>query len=141
MDMVDLSHQVSLRRTGSVDGQELTPAPAVLKVWLFVAAGLAGLLATLVAVVSVVDRADIAWVTGVFLAGAVAVNVALCVHAGGHVWLVPVPAAALAAVWAVTVGSGNGSGAIAWGLAGGTVAATGPGAFGVAGALAVATCC
>jgi membrane protein implicated in regulation of membrane protease activity len=55
----------------------------------------------------------------------VALTVALCVHAGGHVWLVPVPAAALAAVWAVTVGSGNGSGAVAWGLAGGTAAASG----------------
>jgi membrane-bound ClpP family serine protease len=49
----------------------------------------------------------------------------LCVHAGGHVWLVPVPAAALAAVWAVTVGSGNASSAVAWWLAGGTAAASG----------------
>jgi membrane-bound ClpP family serine protease len=107
-----------------LDAQDLTPAPALLKIWLLVAAGLLGLLATLVAVVSAVDRADLAWVTGVFLAGVVAVTVALCVHAGGHVWLVPVPAAALAAVWAVTVGSGNGSGAVAWGLAGGTAAAS-----------------
>jgi membrane-bound ClpP family serine protease len=124
--MVGLGHHVSLRRRGNVDGQELKPpAPALLKIWLLIAAGLAGLLGTLVVVVSLVDRADIAWVTGAVLAGLVALTVALCVHAGGHVWLVPVPAAALAAVWAVTVGSGNGSGAVAWGLAGGTAAASG----------------
>jgi membrane-bound ClpP family serine protease len=83
------------------------------------------LLATLAAVVSGVDRTQIAWVTGAVLAGVVALTVALCVHAGGHVWLVPVPASTLAALWAVTVGSGEASGAVAWWLAGGTVAASG----------------
>jgi membrane-bound ClpP family serine protease len=125
-DRMELNHQVSLRRAGTADVQELElRAPALPKFWLLAAAGLAGLLATLAAVVSVVDRADIAWVTGVVLVGVVALTVGLCVHAGGHVWLVPVPAAALAAMWAVTVGSGNASSALTWWLAGGTAAASG----------------
>lgn len=116
----------SLSRAANLNAPELSRwSPTLGRVWLVAAVGLVVVLVTLAAVISTVDKADAAWVTGALLAAVLALTVVLCAHVGGHAWLVPVPAAALASVWAVTVGSGGASSALGWWLAGGTAAASG----------------
>ena len=49
---------------------------------------------------SATDTVQLAWVTGAVLAVLLVLTWVLCVHAGGHAWLVPVPACILAVAWA-----------------------------------------
>ena len=84
-----------------------------------------GSLALLVAVGAVVSAAasvstsvGVNWSTGVVLAILLVLTWILCAHAGGHAWLVPVPAGALAVLWLIAVSSGHQSSAAEWGLAG-----------------------
>lgn len=48
-------------------------------------------------------------------------TVALCLHAGGHAWLAPLPAVAVAAGWAILASSGNLTPVAAWSLAATTI--------------------
>ncbi|HLY83929.1 MAG TPA: NfeD family protein [Acidimicrobiales bacterium] len=66
---------------------------------------------------SATDTVQLAWVTGAVLALLLVLTWVLCVHAGGHAWLVPVPACILAVAWALTAASGNWSSTPAWLLA------------------------
>jgi membrane-bound ClpP family serine protease len=54
---------------------------------------------------SVADPADLRWLIGVVLIALVAATWLLCAHAGGHAHFVPLPAAALVFLWAVTANS------------------------------------
>jgi membrane-bound ClpP family serine protease len=63
---------------------------------------------------SVGSPAGLRWLTGAVLIVLLASTWLLCAHAGGHAWFVPLPALALAILWAFTV-SGHG-GAVAWWL-------------------------
>ncbi len=65
------------------------------------------------------------WGTGAVLAVLLAATALLSAHAGGHAWLVPLPALALAMLWALTASSHSaGSG---WALVALTAAASGGG--------------
>ena len=55
------------------------------------------------AVSAVADPVTVRWGTGAILLVLLAAAVLLCAHAGGHAWFVPLPAFALAALWAFTV--------------------------------------
>jgi membrane-bound ClpP family serine protease len=62
-----------------------------------------------------VDSSDsLRWLTGAILVVLLASAWLLCAHAGGHAWFVPLPALALAFLWAITVSGGGG--AVAWWL-------------------------
>ena len=52
---------------------------------------------------SVGSAPDVRWLTGAVLIVVLASSWVLCAHAGGHAWFVPLPALALAGLWAVTV--------------------------------------
>jgi membrane-bound ClpP family serine protease len=62
---------------------------------------------------SVAASDSLRWVTATILIVLLASTWLLCAHAGGHAWFVPLPALALAVLWAVTV-SGHGSSAAWW---------------------------
>jgi membrane-bound ClpP family serine protease len=59
------------------------------------------------AVAAVATPTWVRWGTAVILFVLLAATVLLCAHAGGHAWFVPLPAFALAVVWAFTVSSGS----------------------------------
>jgi len=82
--------------------------------------------------VSARGSVDLEWLTGAVLAVVLIVTWVLCAHAGGHAWLVPLPAFALAVLWALTAASGRWSSATTWWLAAAS-AATSAGAVAVAG--------
>jgi membrane protein implicated in regulation of membrane protease activity len=54
------------------------------------------------AVAAVSAPSAVRWGTGVILVVLLGVTMLLCAHAGGHAWLVPLPALVLAVVWAFT---------------------------------------
>jgi membrane-bound ClpP family serine protease len=54
----------------------------------------------------------------VVLAVLVAATLAVGRHAGGHAWLLPIPALVLAGLWALAAGPGDASGVVAGSLAG-----------------------
>jgi membrane-bound ClpP family serine protease len=54
------------------------------------------------AVAAVADPVTVRWGTGAILLVLLAATVLFCAHAGGHAWFVPLPAFALAALWAFT---------------------------------------
>jgi membrane-bound ClpP family serine protease len=76
---------------------------------------------------SVSDPQSLRWVTGVILVILLASTWLLCVHAGGHALFVPLPALALAVLWAVTVPGHHDS--VAWWLVAMTAATAGLGAM------------
>jgi len=93
-----------------------------------VAAGLAVLVvlaAVAFAAGSVATPTGLRWVTGAVLVVLVASAWLLCAHAGGHALFVPLPALALAVVWALTVPGHNH--AAAWWLVAMSAAAAGVG--------------
>jgi membrane-bound ClpP family serine protease len=57
------------------------------------------------AVAATAAPAAVRWATGAILVVLLAATGSLSAHAGGHGWFVPVPAVALAAVWAFTASS------------------------------------
>jgi hypothetical protein len=61
---------------------------------------------------------QVTWVSGVVLAVLLVLTGVLSAHAGGHAWLVPVPAVAFTVAWALTAASGNWSSTLAWWLVG-----------------------
>jgi membrane-bound ClpP family serine protease len=65
-------------------------------------AALAAIGAVAFAIVSVADPAAVRWGTGAILLALLIATGVLCAHAGGHAWFVPLPALALAAIWALT---------------------------------------
>jgi membrane protein implicated in regulation of membrane protease activity len=74
---------------------------------------------------SVADPATVRWITGGLLLLLLASTWLLCAHAGGHALFVPLPALALAVIWAVLVeGRHTGTG---WWLVALTAAAAGLG--------------
>ena len=85
------------------------------------------------AAASVSAAGDLRWLTGGILLALLASTWLLCAHAGGHAWFVPVPALALAVVWAITV-SGR-QGAVSWWLVAMSAAAAAVGVALAAGAL------
>jgi len=70
-----------------------------------------------VVTVGVLAAAALPWIVGTVLAVAVLGVVVAGVHAGGHGWFVPLPVLVLAAVWGITVSSGDWSTPLAWLLA------------------------
>ncbi len=54
------------------------------------------------AVAAVADPVTVRWGTAAILLVLLAAVILLCAHAGGHAWFVPLPALALAALWAFT---------------------------------------
>jgi membrane-bound ClpP family serine protease len=68
------------------------------------------------AAASVSPSGSLRWVTGALLLVLLAGTWLLCAHAGGHAWFVPVPALALAVLWAITI-SGHDASAAWWLLA------------------------
>jgi membrane-bound serine protease (ClpP class) len=66
---------------------------------------------------SVRATVPIAWLSGLVLGLLLVLTWVLCAHAGGHVWLVPVPALVLAVAWAITAFVGSWSGPSTWWLA------------------------
>lgn len=65
-------------------------------------AALATMGAVAFALATVADPAAVRWGTGVILLVLLVATGVLCAHAGGHAWFIPVPALALAVVWALT---------------------------------------
>jgi membrane-bound ClpP family serine protease len=65
-------------------------------------AALAAIGAVVFAIATVADPAAARWGTGAILLVLLVGTGVLCAHAGGHAWFVPLPALALAAVWALT---------------------------------------
>jgi membrane protein implicated in regulation of membrane protease activity len=59
------------------------------------------------AVAEVSAPAAVRWGTGIILLVLLAAAVLLCAHAGGHAWFVPLPALALAALWAFTASASS----------------------------------
>jgi membrane-bound ClpP family serine protease len=87
-----------------------------------VVAGIGGVVFALAAVAA---PGGLRWGTGAVLLVLLGATWLLCAHAGGHAWFVPLPALALAAVWALTVSS---HGAVAgWWLVALTATACGGG--------------
>ena len=77
------------------------------------------------ALAGVAAPAAVLWGTGVVLAVLLAATGLLSAHAGGHAWFVPLPAFALAVVWALTASShSRGAG---WALVALTATASGGG--------------
>jgi membrane-bound ClpP family serine protease len=68
-------------------------------------AGVAAIAAVAFAVVAVTAPVAVRWGTGAILAVLLAATGLLSAHAGGHAWFVPLPAFALAVVWALTASS------------------------------------
>jgi membrane-bound ClpP family serine protease len=79
-----------------------------------VIAALAAIDAVGFAVATVADPAGVRWGTGAILLVLLVATGVLCAHAGGHAWFVPLPALALAAIWALTASAR--SAAAAWWL-------------------------
>jgi membrane-bound ClpP family serine protease len=67
-----------------------------------VVAALAAIGAVGFAIATVADPAAVRWGTGAILVVLLVATGVLCAHAGGHAWFVPLPALALAAIWAIT---------------------------------------
>ncbi len=67
-----------------------------------IAAGVAAIGAVGFAIATVADPAAVRWGTGAILLVLLVATGVLCAHAGGHAWFVPLPALALAAIWALT---------------------------------------
>ncbi len=63
-------------------------------------AALAAIGAVAFALAAVADPAAVRWGTGAILLMLLVATGVLCAHAGGHAWFVPLPALALAVVWA-----------------------------------------
>jgi membrane protein implicated in regulation of membrane protease activity len=59
------------------------------------------------AVGEVAAPATVRWATAVILLVLLGATVLLCAHAGGHAWFVPLPAIALAVVWALTASANS----------------------------------
>jgi membrane-bound ClpP family serine protease len=93
-----------------------------------VAAALAGVMVLAAigfAAGSVADPTSLRWITGAVLLVLLAAAWLLCAHAGGHALFVPLPALALAILWAVTVPGLHGG--TAWWLVAMSAAAAGLG--------------
>jgi membrane-bound ClpP family serine protease len=60
------------------------------------------------ALASATTPADLRWATGAVLLALLGLTWLACAHAGGHVWLVPLPALVLAGLWALTVSAHDG---------------------------------
>lgn len=73
--------------------------------------------AVIFGIASAMGSVELAWATGAVLAALLIVTWVLCAHAGGHAWLVPVPAFGVTVVWALTAASGKWSSATTWWLA------------------------
>jgi membrane-bound ClpP family serine protease len=69
---------------------------------ILVIAGLSVLGAVVFALATVADPAGVRWGTAAILLLLLAGTFVLAAHAGGHAWFVPVPALALAVLWAFT---------------------------------------
>jgi membrane-bound ClpP family serine protease len=65
-------------------------------------ATLAAIGAAVFALATVADSVAVRWGTGVILLVLLVATGVLCAHAGGHAWFVPLPALALAVIWALT---------------------------------------
>ena len=76
-------------------------------------AALAAVGAVVFALATVADPAAVRWGTGVILLLLLVGTGVLCAHAGGHAWFVPLPALAVAVVWAFTA-SDRSAGAAWW---------------------------
>jgi hypothetical protein len=140
--MTGLEHRAqaavsAVRRAVSVEPPDLARLRTHRRVTALSALGL--LAALVVAVLVVADAATPALpgLTAAILGALVLGTFALGIHAGGHGWFVPLPAAALAAGWAVVASSGRWAGALAWLLAAGAVVACLAAAAAVVPALAV----
>ena len=66
----------------------------------------------MVGIAAAIGSVGLEWATGALLAALLIMTWVLCVHAGGHAWLVPV-----AALWALTAASGTWSSTTTWWLA------------------------
>jgi membrane-bound ClpP family serine protease len=73
--------------------------------------------AVIFGIASAMGSVELAWAIGAVLAALLILTSVLCAHAGGHAWLVPVPAFAVAVIWALTAASGKWSSATTWWLA------------------------
>lgn len=74
---------------------------------------------------AVAAPASLRWLTGAILGVLLLVTWLLCAHAGGHAWFVPLPALALAVLWAITVSAH--AGGAGWWLVAMSAAATAAG--------------
>jgi membrane-bound ClpP family serine protease len=97
-----------LRGTAAVDPPDLGDLATISKVVrvgrvVLTIAAVAALGAVAFALATVADTAALRWGTGAILLALLVGTGLLCAHAGGHAWLVPLPALALAVVWAFTV--------------------------------------
>ncbi len=82
---------------------------------------LAGALLVVIAAVvfgvaSIADPRSLRVITGAILLVLVALTWLLCSHAGGHAWFVPLPALAIAILWALTVSGSSPNAATGWWL-------------------------
>jgi membrane-bound ClpP family serine protease len=96
-----------LRRAVAVEppdlGELVTVSRITRVIWLVLAiAAVATFGAVAFALATVADPAALRWGTGVVLLVLLVATGVLCAHAGGHAWFVPLPALALAVVWAFT---------------------------------------
>ncbi len=104
-----------LRRAVTVEGPEVgqlvraarvrRAGRLIVVVAVAVALGAIGFAASSVAVSD-----DLRWATGAVLVALVVVTGALCAHAGGHAWFVPLPALALGVLWLATGSSDQAAG-------------------------------
>jgi membrane-bound ClpP family serine protease len=76
-----------------------------------------------------IDMVQVAWATGAVLAVLLVLTGVLSAHAGGHAWLVPVPAFAFAVAWALIAASGKWSSSPAWWLVGVSAGTSGVAVF------------
>jgi membrane-bound ClpP family serine protease len=125
IDKVDLRARMAaagLRRAADVDAPDLGELVRISRsMWLVTAvvalAAIAIVMAVVFGIASAVGSVELAWATGGLLAVLLILTWVLCAHAGGHAWLVPVPALALAVLWALTAASGKWSSATTWWMA------------------------
>ncbi|HET9060481.1 MAG TPA: NfeD family protein [Acidimicrobiales bacterium] len=78
---------------------------------------IAALLVGTVSAVGVLAPGWLPWIVGAGVGAATVTLVLAGIHAGGHGWFVPIPAAALGAVWALVASAGHWDSAPAWSLA------------------------
>lgn len=112
----------SLLRAADVEAPDLRHLVKVSRtMWLVtavVALAAVGIISAIIfGIASAMGSVELAWATGGVLAALVILTWVLCAHAGGHAWLVPLPACAVAVIWALTAASGKWSSATTWWLA------------------------
>jgi membrane-bound ClpP family serine protease len=108
-----------LRQASALEAPELTEVLHLAKLGRVVTgvvgfAALTMLAGAVLALGSVAGGGAVIWIGAAVMIALIATTLAVCAHAGGHAWFVPLPAAILASVWLVSEASGDHAGGLWW---------------------------